>query len=148
MDQKERQIVVNLIATIVTIGLYVLYVYQKHVAVNIEILNDFRFWGKSFLWLIPVSIVALIIVQIIYAIINKIITKEDIPTIDDERDRIIELKSIRVSHWIFTTGFVAAMVALAFGAKPSAMFIILLASGLCSAIISELVKLYYYRKGV
>lgn len=148
MYQKERQIVVNLIASIITIGLYVLYVYQKQVAGNFEILNDFKFWGKSFLWLIPVSIVALIIIHIIYAIINKIVTNEDIPTIDDERDRIIELKSIRVSHWIFTAGFVGAMAVLAFGAKPSAMFIILLASGLCSAIISELVKLYYYRKGV
>ncbi|HPR60576.1 MAG TPA: hypothetical protein PLF35_06510 [Prolixibacteraceae bacterium] len=148
MDQKEKQIVVNLIASIITIGLYVLYVFQKQVAGNIEILNDFKFWGKSFLWLIPVSIVALIIIHIIYAIINKIVTNEDIPTIDDERDRIIELKSIRVSHWIFTAGFVGAMAALAFGAKPSAMFIILLASGLSSAIISELVKLYYYRKGV
>ncbi|HOO83512.1 MAG TPA: hypothetical protein PLM49_04525 [Bacteroidales bacterium] len=148
MYQKERQIVVNLIASIITIGLYVLYVYQKQVAGNFEILNDFKFWGKSFLWLIPVSIVALIIIHIIYAIINKIVTNEDIPTIDDERDRIIELKSIRVSHWIFTAGFVGAMAALAFGAKPSAMFIILLASGFCSAIISEVVKLYYYRKGV
>ncbi|NLU40180.1 MAG: hypothetical protein GXX78_14980 [Bacteroidales bacterium] len=148
MDQKERQIVVNLIATLVTVGLYVLYVYQKQVAGNIEILDDFKFWGKSFLWLIPVSIVALIIIHIIYAIINKIVTKEDIPTIDDERDRIIELKSIRISHWIFTTGFICAMGVLAFGAKPSAMFIILLASGFGSAIISELVKLYYYRKGV
>lgn len=148
MDQKERQIVVNLIATIITIGLYVLYVYQKKVAGNSEILNDFSFWGKSFLWLIPVSIVALIIVHIIYAIINKIVTNEDIPTVDDERDKLIELKSIRISHWIFILGFLTAMGLLAFGLKPYLMFIILFASGLLASIVSELAKLYYYRKGV
>jgi hypothetical protein len=76
--------------------------------------------GKVIFVAIPVSIVALIIIHIIYAIINKIVTNEDIPTIDDERDRIIELKSIRISHWIFTTGFICAMGVLAFGAKPSA----------------------------
>jgi Na+/H+ antiporter NhaD/arsenite permease-like protein len=148
MDQKERQIVVTLISTVLVIGLYVLYVYQKQVAGNIEILNDFRFWGKSFLWLIPVSIVALIVIHIIYAIINRMVTKEDIPTVDDERDRMIELKAIRVSHWIFTTGFICAMGVLAFGAKPTLMFIILFSSGFGASIISELVKLYYYRKGI
>ncbi|HPR31816.1 MAG TPA: hypothetical protein PLK12_06965 [Prolixibacteraceae bacterium] len=148
MDQKERQIVVTLICSVITIGLYVLYVYQKQVAGNSAILDDFRFWGKSFLWLIPVAIVAQIVIHIIYAIINRIITNEDIPIVDDERDRIIELKSIRVSHWIFTSGFICAMGVLAFGAKPSAMFLILFSSGFGASIISELIKLYYYRRGV
>jgi hypothetical protein len=147
MDQKERQIVVTILSSVITIGLYVLYVYNKQVDGNFEVLNDFRFWGKSFLWLIPVAIVAQIIIHIVYAIINRIVTNEDVPTTNDERDRMIELKAIRVSHWIFTTGFICAMGVLAFGAKPSAMFIILLASGLGASIISELVKLYYYRRG-
>ncbi len=148
MDQKERQIIVTLISSVLVIGLYIFYVYQKQVAGNLEILNDFKFWGKSFLWLIPVSIVALIFIHIIYAIINRIVTKEDIPTVDDERDRMIELKSIRVSHWIFTTGFICAMGVLAFGAKPAIMFIILFSSGFGASIISELIKLYYYRRGI
>lgn len=148
MDQKERQILVTVISSVVIIGWYTMHVYNNQIAGNIEILNDFRFWGKAFLWLIPVSIVAQIVIQIIYAIINRIVTNEDVPSKNDERDRLIELKSIRIAHWIFITGFVLAMGSLAFNMKPQVMFITLFASGFGASIISELAKLYYYRMGV
>jgi hypothetical protein len=147
MDQKERQILVSIISSILIIGAYVLYVYKRQVVGNFEVLDDFSFWGKTFLKLIPVAIMAQIVIHIIYAIINRIITNEDIPTKDDERDKYIELKSIRISHWIFVLGFVAAMVFLALGSKPSLMFIIIFVSGFISTIISEIAKFIYYRRG-
>jgi len=148
MDQKERQIVITLVCSVVTIGWYVLHVYSKHVVGNFEILNDFRFWGKTFLWLIPIAIVAQIVIHIIYAIINRIVTNEDVLSKNDERDKLIELKSIRIAHWVFITGFVLAMGSLAFNMKPQVMFITLFASGFGASIVSEMAKLYYYRKGV
>lgn len=148
MDQKERQIIVTIIGSVLVIGSYVAFVYFKQIAGNPEILNDFKFWGRSFLYLIPVAISALIVIQILYAIVNKIITREDISTQDDERDKLIELKASRVSHWVFTLGFIVAMGLLAFGIQPYVMFIILFASGFGASIISELVKLYYYRRGI
>jgi hypothetical protein len=145
--RKEKMILVALISTIVIFGLYALYVYQKYISVNPEIVNDFRFWGKTFLILIPVTIAAQIIIHILFAIINKIVTNEEISTISDERDKLIELKTIRISHWIFTFGFFLAMLSLAIGMQPWVMFITLILSGLISTIISELVKIYYYRRG-
>ena len=61
---------------------------------------------------------AQIIIHIIFAIINKMVTNEDMPTTDDERDKLIELKSIRISHWIFTIGFMLAMGSQAIDMKP------------------------------
>lgn len=98
--------------------------------------------------LIPVAIVTQIIIHIVFAIINKIVTNEDIPVIDDERDKLIELKSIRISHWIFTLGFMLAMGSQAIGMQPWVMFITLIGSGFLSGTISEGVKIYFYRKGV
>jgi hypothetical protein len=46
------------------------------------------------------------------------VTNEDMPTTDDERDKLIELKSIRISHWIFTIGFMLAMGSQAIDMKP------------------------------
>lgn len=148
MDQKERQILVTVISSIVIVGWYTLRVYNNQIAGNVEIMNDFRFWGRSFLWLIPVAIVAQIVIQIIYAIINRIVTSEDVPTKNDERDKLIELKSIRIAHWVFTMGFIIAMGSLAFNMQPHVMFITLFASGFGASIISELAKLYFYRRGV
>jgi hypothetical protein len=148
MDQKERQVLVTLIATIFILGLYSLYVYNKYIVPDNEIINSFKFWGRSFIILVPVAIVAQILIHILFAIMNKIITNEDIPTIDDERDKLIELKTIRISHWIFTLGFLLAMGSQAIDMEPWVMFMTLLCSGFLSGIVSEAAKLYYYRKGV
>jgi len=98
--------------------------------------------------LIPIAIVAQIIIHIIFAIINKMVTNEDMPTTDDERDKLIELKSTRISHWIFTIGFMLAMGSQAIDMKPWVMFVTLISSGFLSSMVSELARFYFYRKGV
>jgi len=145
---QEKQVLVSVISSILILGFYSLYVYQKYIAGNPEILNDFKFWGRSFLFLIPVSIVVQICIHIVFAIINKIITNEDFPSITDERDKLIELKSIRISHWIFIIGFVLSMGALTLNMQPYVMFITLIFSGFIASIASEIAKFYFYRKGI
>lgn len=147
MYHKEKQILVTLINTIVILASYSLYVYYKYIIGNPDIINDFKFWGKAFLILIPITIVAQIIIHIIFTIVNKIITNEDLSTISDERDKLIELKAIRIAHWIFTAGFLMAMGSQAFGMQTYVMFFLLLFSGFAASIVSEIAKLYFYRKG-
>jgi len=147
MENKEKQILVTAISLMLIFGFYSLYVYNNYIEGNNEIINDFRFWGKTFLILIPVTIVAQIIIHIIFAIINKIVTNEDISDLTDERDKLIDLKAIQISHWIFTAGFLLSMVFLAIGKPPYIMFLTLIISGFLSGIISEVAKIYFYRKG-
>lgn len=148
MDLKEKRILVSLIATVVIFTVYVWYVYSKSVAGNIEIINDFHFWGRSFLILIPVGIVTQIVIQIVFAISHKITTGEDPDAIDDERDKLIELKAIKISHYIFITGFALAMGSLTLRMQPWVMFVVLISSGFVATIVNEIVRLYFYRKGV
>lgn len=145
--QKEKQIFVSMLTTVLVTIFYALHVYKNSVIPNPEILNDLKFWGVKLIWFIPISVVAQIVVTIVFAIINKIVTNEEMPSKTDERDKIIELKSIRVSHWIFISGFFTAMVFMALGFNISAMFIILLLSGLFSSIVSDIVKIVWYRRG-
>jgi hypothetical protein len=147
MDLKERQILVTTISLVLIFVIYFFYVYEHYIKLNPAIINDFKFWGKAFLILIPVTIVAQIVIHIVFAIVSKIITNEDIPTLSDERDKLIELKSLRISHWIFTLGFLLAMGSQAFGMEPWVMFVILISSGFLSGIISEIAKFHFYRKG-
>jgi len=147
MDNKEKQILVTSISLALIFISYSLYVYYHYIAVTPEIINDFKFWGKAFLILIPVTIVAQIIIHIIFAIINKVVTNKDMSTLTDERDKLIDLKAIRISHGVFTTGFMLSMVSLVIGLPAYTMFIILFASGFVSGIVSEIAKIYYYRKG-
>ena len=91
---------------------------------------------------------AQIIIHIVFIIINKIITDEDAPKITDERDKLIELKSIRISHWIFVLGFLLAMGAMAIEMPVWVMFITLIYAGFVASIAAEISKIYFYRKGI
>lgn len=148
MDTKEKQILVTVITSFLIVAGYSYYVYLTQVVDNIQIIDDVKFWGKSFLILIPVALIGQIIVHIIFAIINKIVTNEDLDHRSDERDKLIELKTIRISHWVFVLGFLLAMSTLAFGLQIWVMFVVLLVSGFIASILSELMKIYYYRKGI
>ena len=146
--KKEKTILVTLICLILVYTFYSLYIYFKYISVNPEIINNFKFWGKTFFIFIPIIIISQIIVHIVFSIINKIITNEDIPTISDEMDKLIELKSLKISHWAYSLGFILAMGSQAIGMQPWVMFIILIFSCFLSSIISEIVKIYFYRKGI
>jgi hypothetical protein len=147
MYRREKQILVSLISSILILGFYSLYVYHKYIAGIPDIINNFSFWGKAFLILIPVTIVAQIIIHIVFFIINKIVTNEDVPAKSDERDKLIELKAIRISHWTFIIGFLLAMGSQAIGMQPWVLFITLTYSGFIAAVVSETAKIIYYRKG-
>jgi hypothetical protein len=148
MGHHEKQSIVSIIGSVLVIGFYSHYVYRNYIQADMGLLNDFQFWGKSFLYLIPVAIVVQIVIQILFAIANRIITQEDIPGITDERDKLIELKCIRISHWIFILGFMLSMGSLAMGMKPYVMFLTLISSGFLATLASEVAKIIYYRRGV
>jgi len=147
MHSKEKQTLVTLISSTVVMIIYAIYVYQKQVVPDPEIINNLQFWGKSLLWYIPVVIVAMIVVQIVFAIINKIVTNENLEDVRDERDKLIELKSIRISHWLFITGFMMAMGSQALGMQTWVMMVTLILSGLVSSLVSEMAKFIMYRRG-
>jgi hypothetical protein len=147
MSYQEKKIYVNLISTTMIFGFYCLYVFQTHQE-SIDSTNSFRFWGAVILILIPISIVAKIIISIIFNIINTITTNEKEPTFSDELDKLIELKALRNSHSVFVAGFLLALVLLVIDKPPSAMFITLIFSGFLSEVVGCITQLYLYRKGV
>lgn len=148
MYRRERRILVSLISTLVILSVYALYVYKNYVSGNLEIINDFKFWGLAVLIIIPVMIVAQIVIHIVFFIIHKIVTDEEVPTVTDEMDRLIELRAIKVSRWLHVLGFVAAMASQALGMQPYVLFIVLIVSCFASTIFEEGVKIYFYRKGI
>ncbi|MBN1181419.1 MAG: hypothetical protein JXB49_03970 [Bacteroidales bacterium] len=148
MYRKEKRILVTIISLVVVPAVYSLYIYKKYLANTPELLNDFTFWGKTFIKMVPVMIVAIILIHIIFAIINKIITNEDMPARADEMDKLIELKTLRISSWLYSLGFVLAMGSQAIGMQPWVLFITLIASCITGSVASGIAQIYYYRKGI
>ena len=148
MSFHEKRAVVTLLTMLLILFFYIVYVNSRYEDASLVFNNDFKLWGKAFLILIPVMIVAQIIVHIIFIIINKIITNEDAPAFSDERDKLIELKSTRISHWVFTMGFLVSMATQAFGMEPYVMFVVMIATSFLSPTVSSVAKIIYYRKGL
>jgi hypothetical protein len=148
MSYQEKQSILSLVNTILILSLYSGYIYSNYIAGNPGIIYDMKFLGKAFVILIPFTIVVQIVMHILFAIFNKIITHEDPPKIEDEMDKLIELKSLRASHWVFIVGFFSAMASQAIGQPPYVMFLAFIVSGFVSGMISDIAKIWYYRKGV
>jgi hypothetical protein len=148
MSFQEKRSIVNLVSTILITAFYSAYMVQRFPAGNDYSPDVFHFWGAFFLILIPVTIVARIVIYIVFYILNTIATREEEPSIADERDDLIELKATRYSQYAFGFGFLLAMGSLVIDMPPSAMFIILICSGLVSEMVSEISQFYFYRRGV
>ncbi|MBN1924510.1 MAG: hypothetical protein JW798_01630 [Prolixibacteraceae bacterium] len=147
MHNKEKNTLFTLVISILVMIVYATIIYQKKVVPDPAVINDLQFWGKYFILFIPIAIGSMIVSYILFAIINKIVTKEDLEDVQDERDKLIELRSIRISHWIFTFGFLLAMGSQALGMEIWVMMVTLIVSGMVSSLVSELAKFIMYRRG-
>lgn len=148
MSYQEIKNIVSLIATILIFGFYCLYVFQMYPEGSLDQTNTFSFWGSVILILIPVTIVAKIIINILFSIIYRIATKEVEPSFSDELDKLIELKATRNSHYVFIIGFLLSMGSLVLDMTPSVMFLVLFFCGFLSEMVGVITRLYLYRRGV
>lgn len=148
MSYQERRSLVAIISSIVIAAVYFAYMLQRAAADGVDIAQDTHFWASSILILIPVSIVARIVIHIIFSITNTIATREQEPEFMDERDKLIELKASQNGSNVFILGFFLSMVTVVIGLPPAAMFIALIVAGMLSALVTEASQLLYYRRGV
>lgn len=66
----------------------------------------------------------------------------------DERDRLIEWRSMSSSSWLLPTGVIAAIVALGAALDPVWIAHVLLVSLFASAVLKYALQIVYYRRGI
>ena len=148
MTYQEKKSIVSLISAILIFGSFCLYMYPQYPQGGLESTETFRFWGSFVLILTLVSIVAHIMISIIFNIVFRITTNEKEPSFEDELDKLIALKANRNSFFMFIIGFLLAMGSLVISQPSQLMFLILITSGFVSDVTGSVTKLYHYRKGV
>ena len=147
MSFQERQALVSLLTTLLLAVVFLVYVLPRYPGGNPYGAEVFHFWGLAVVILVPVSIAANIAVSIVFSIVYSMATQEKASSFADERDKFIELRSLRNALYVFTCGFFLSMGSLAIGMPPSVMFIVLMVSGYGSGMVGNLSQLYLYRKG-
>jgi Na+/H+ antiporter NhaD/arsenite permease-like protein len=148
MTYQEKKSIVSVISAILIFGLYCLYMYPQYPSGSVDSAETFRYWGTFVLMLTLISIIAHILISIIFNIVFRITTREKEPKFADELDKLIDLKAFRNSFFVFVIGFLFAMGSLVIYQPPTVMFMILIISGFVSDVTGSATKLYHYRKGV
>lgn len=123
--------------------------------------KSFQAWAIAMLIFSAIAIVALIVIQILFHIVASIgiaVTERDgdghnvkrilaASMIDDERDKLIGLKSARIGFVASGLGFLATLVAIALGASAVLALHVLFGSVVVGSIAGGIASVYYYQSG-
>ncbi len=164
MSFQEKKTIASILSGILVLGAYCIYAFSKLHSGAI-LLEDIQFFAVTMLIFIGIGIGATIVIQILFhimfsigvAIKNKIrdesIGDKDIEKIinvemkEDERDRQIELKSMRFGYAFAGMGFVAGLAVLAWNGQPAVMLNVMYLSLLVGTLIEGFVQLFHYHRG-
>ena len=150
MSFQEKNITVSLVNFTLILGVYLFRMFQMIQGGSFNSTNVFRLWGIVIVMAIVLTILGTILTHIISAIIEAIRTGDDDPKIDDledERDKMIDLRGTRVTYIASSLGVFLAMLSFVLGQPPLVMFSLLIFFGVAAQIIGDISRLVLYRRG-
>lgn len=149
MSFQEKNITVSLSIFVAILGFYLVRVFQMVQNESFNSTNMFRLWGIIAVLAVVGTIVATIFTHIVGGIVHKVRTNEDphIEDIQDERDKIIDLKGTRVAYTLSSIGVALSMLTFVFGQPPLVMFSLLIFFGVLAQVVADIWRLTLYRRG-
>ena len=157
MSVKSKRTIVSMVAGIILIAVYIFYARGKDFSGE-----DLKSWAVLMLVFIGISVAAMILINIVFHIVFAIGTavKEreksdseveriiESSVVEDEMDKIINLRSAQIGNICTGIGFIAALVTLAFGMPAVIALHVLFGSLAIGSIIQGGANVYFYEKGV
>lgn len=165
MSYKEKKIIVSLVTGLLILATYCIYTLNK-IQLGTAALDDLKFWATTILIFIGIGFVALIIILIVFHILlsvtiavkeeiqnreyddKKIAKTLELDMVEDEMEKLIGLKAMRISFAVVGIGFIAALVSLVLNYSPAVMLNIMFFSFGIGSMIEGFTQLYFYRRGV
>ncbi len=148
MNFEVKNIYAGFASMIIIFSIYFSVVIRMYGEGRFEGPEGMALLGKMILVLMAGGIVLHILMVILANILLAILQNDPEPSfVVDERDKLIELRGLRVSYYIFGAGYVVAMIALAMGVAAFWVFNLLLVFCALSALTEGVVKLVLYRRG-
>jgi hypothetical protein len=165
MSYSEKRAIVSIFAGIAVLVSYIIYVCGR-VKTGEATPDDLKFWAGAMLLFIIVGIVASIVIQIVFHILLSMLIaiREQLKTgksddkhiekkiaaeiIEDEMDKLVELKSMRVGFIVAGVGFVTALIFAYLGFSVGVMMNIMFFSFSVGSILEGFSQIFFYRRGV
>ena len=165
MSYKVKSTIVSMVTGVLLMAAYGIYAAGK-VNAGAAALDDMKFWASTILTFIGIGIIAMIVIQIVFHILlaigkavqvqvtsGKVDDREierslELDMVEDEMDKLISLKSMRVGYAIGGLGFIAALVSLVMGRPAAVMLNILFGAFYFGSLVEAVAQLFYYRRGI
>jgi hypothetical protein len=150
MSFKQKNIAVTFVNFSLILVFFLFRVFQMVQNDSFTSENVFRLWGIIIALAVFVTVAATILTQIVSAVIEAIRTGNEEPEIDsleDERDRLIDLRGTQVTYLVSSIGAFIAMLTFVLGQPPLVMFTLLIFFGVLAQIIGDVSRLILYRGG-
>ena len=150
MSYQGKNITVSLISFTVILGFYSFRILQMIWFGSFNSTNVFRLWGIVIILSIVITIIATILTHIGSSIVQAVKTGEENPEVDDledERDKLIDLRGIKVTYIVFSMGIFLSMLTYVLGYSPLVMFSLLIFFGITGQISGDISRVVLYRKG-
>lgn len=150
MSYQEKSVTVSLTAYLMIVGYYLFNVFQMFQGGGLVASQLFSLWAVVIVAGIIVVISGNILANIILSIVHAIRTggQESERFIEDERDKLIDLKGNKVAYITFSVGVLIAMLTFAFGQPPLLMFSIIIFFSIAAEIAGNLAQIILYRRGM
>jgi hypothetical protein len=165
MSYQEKKTITSIVTSALILGAYFIYAFGKYQSGAVAA-GNLKFWASTILIFIGIGIAASIIIQIVFHILlsisiavkekmrdvncdEKVIEKSiGAELVEDEMDKLIELKSTRIGFYLNGIGFIVALLSLVFNYSPMVMINILFISFFVGPLSSGFAQLYFYRRGL
>jgi ABC-type multidrug transport system permease subunit len=158
MSYNSKRTITSIAAGVILTAAYIIYALGERSPAP----DDLKSWAVAMLAFIGIGVAAVIVTQILFHIafaigiavrenerddkeIERILSAS---TREDEREKLINLKSSRVGHICAGVGFIAALVALAFGWSAVTALHIMFSASVIGSVAEGIVGVYFFEKGV
>lgn len=165
MSYQVKRTITNILTGLIVLTTYCFYAFGLYQS-GILAPEDLKSWAQIMLIFIGIGIIAAIIIQIVFHILFSIgiAIKENIKNggcddqeiektiklemIEDEMDKLIELKSLRVGFIVAGVGFITSLIVLLLNYPAMVMLNLLFISFSVGSILEGFTQLYYYNRGI
>jgi len=150
MSYQEKNITVSLASFTLILGFFLIRVIQMVLGDSFNSTNVFRLWGIVIVLAIVLTILGTILTHILSAIIQAIQSggeEPEIEDLEDERDKLIDLRGTRVAYYFSAFGGFLAMLTFVIGQPALVMFSLLIFFALVAQVVGDISRLVLYRRG-
>ncbi|MBU1173823.1 MAG: hypothetical protein KKH72_00330 [Alphaproteobacteria bacterium] len=148
MNYEERNTWVSLVTGILVVGYFLGKVLAMNENGEFAGVDGLTVWARTVLWMIPVSIVLTIVLTILVNIAAGIAEKDHDPDFtSDERDKRFSGRGMIAAMVVSSIGLLAALGHLALGGDAFLAFNVILFTFAAASLSSDVLKLFFYRRG-